>query len=101
MRQFEINYSGLDGVAGTYVDRLKKREPVIRGVLDETEWGTPVRWSYMEDEAGNVVFRLLVPEAQDACILQLTPLHLTLEPSRLRGMLAEGKRSRIPACSAE
>lgn len=94
MKAMEISYQDLRGVDPTHVEKLKRREEVIRQAIDEMgRSDTSVRWSYVDDGSRNYVFRLVASADQNDCIVQVSPLDLTLEPEQFEQMLAEGKRS--------
>jgi hypothetical protein len=94
MRQMEISYQDLRGVDPAYVEKLRRREEVIRQAIDERgRHDASVRWSYVDDGSRNYVFRLIAATDQNDCIVQVSPLDLTLEPEQFEQILAEGKRS--------
>jgi hypothetical protein len=89
----EISYENLEGIDPLYSDKLRQRENVIRQVLEERGHDSPVRWLCIDDGLQNYIFRLVSATDETDCILQLSPLDLTLESEQFEQMLREGKRS--------
>jgi hypothetical protein len=92
MPRIDINYHDLRGIHSAYVEKLKKREPVIRRALGKIGHDTSVRWLCIDDGTGNYRFRLVASTDRDNCIAEVLPLDLTLEPDQFEKLLAEGKR---------
>ncbi len=96
MRHIEIGYHDLRGMEPVYVEKLRTREQAIRRVLDELgRHDTSVHWSYIDNGSGNYVFRLLAAQDRNDCIVQVSPLDLTLEQEQFERALVEGKRACI------
>ena len=94
MQHVEISYENLREADPAYVEKLKTKEPVIRRALRAMgRRDALVRWSRIDTGSGNYAFRLLGGDDRNDCILQVSPLDLTLEQAPFEQALVEGKRA--------